>query len=139
MAATDGPYGGVFSIDPTVNPAYLQLPAAQEQAPMPYSPSGWEQSKLLPIADAQKDLEKGAAMAQAQKKEDVGFTPEQAALLAKMTSVTPNPAPHAPGAVSAPRNSVGQMQQLAAPNAGGRESTPPRSSLGQIIYGGRKF
>lgn len=137
MAANTGPYSGMFGTDPTVNPNYLQLPAGAEPVQMPYSPEGWEESRLLPPGEGK--TEEGTAKAKA-KPAQLGFTPEQMALLSKMTSVpSPEPLRGAPGAPLAPRSQVGQMQQLTLPQSGGNQSTAPRASLGQIIYGGRKF
>lgn len=133
MAQATSPYDGVFETDPTVNPAYLQLPSAQEQSPVPYSPEGWQQSKIM----AKEEVET-AGKAAPKKKGEVGFTPEQMLALSKMTGAATPTRPVGGGAASAPRNSVGQMQQLQTPN-GGQAGTAPRSSLGQIIYGGRKF
>jgi hypothetical protein len=132
MSQAQNPYGGVFETDPTVNPAYLQLPAAQEQAPVPYSPEGWAKSKIMPPAEG------GATTDAAPKKEGVGFTPEQMLALSKMTGMPDQPRAPSVGGAAAPRNQVGQMQQLSTPN-GGAAGTAPRASLGQIIYGGRKF
>jgi hypothetical protein len=134
MSVAD-PYGGLFATDPTVNPAYLQLPAAQEQPTLPYSPRGWAQSKLAPPAEEKAMT---APAPEAKKKEGVGFTPEQMLALSKMTGMQELPRMPAAHAAPAPKNQVGNMQQLQLPS-GGQANTAPRASLGQIIYGGRKF
>lgn len=129
-------FSGLFDISPDVYPGYLQLPAAPEQTPMPYSPEGWQQTKLIPQTEGE------AAPAQAKvedkkKPAPTGFTPEQALALQKLTGVgasTDTPR-GAAGAHTAPRSQVGPMQQLAA----GGQATAPRASLGQILYNGRKF
>ena len=126
---TSDPYGGYMSIDPTVNPAYMQLPPPPEETPIPYSPEGWERSRLM----------KGTGKVEEKKAGGVDFTPEQMALLGKLTSVPgAEPLRSAPGAPSAIKNQVGPMQQLTL-QEGGKQATAPRASLGQIIYGGRKF
>lgn len=142
MAQAPGQYGnlgGLFSFggteDPSVNPAYLQLPQAQGQAPIPYSPEGWQAGKMMaPVEPAQVEQQK--AEQGKGKKPVVGFTPEQAMALQRLTGMgAADGAPRGGGGGGvAPRGQVGQMQQL---NAGG--PTAPRASLGQIIYGGRKF
>ena len=135
MSQATSPYGGLFNTDPTVNSAYLRLPAAQETPAIPYSPKGWAQSKLMPAGE---DKTTAPIAADPKKKSDVGFTPEQMIALSKMTGMQEQlRGPSAP-AVAAPRNQVGQMQQLQA-QSGGVAHTAPRASLGQIIYGGRKF
>jgi hypothetical protein len=135
MNGLTDPYGGLFATDPTVNPAYLQLPAAQEQPPVPYSPEGWAQSKLTAQVEGETA---GSKKPDPKKKEgEVGFTPEQMLALSKMTGAPERLRPAGGGGAAAPRNSVGQMQMLTTP--GGKEQTAPRASLGQIIYGGRKF
>lgn len=135
MALATSPYDGALSIDPTVNPAYLQLPAVQETPPIPYSPEGWAQSKIM---QAGEDKAGTPAAPAPKKKSSVGFTPEQMLALSKLTGLQEQARGPAAPAVAAPRNQVGQMQQLQA-QAGGVAQTAPRASLGQIIYGGRKF
>lgn len=133
MAQVTSPYDTGYNLDPTVQPAYLTLPAAQETSPMPYSPEGWAQSKIMPGTGEKKEA---AAPVADGKKPSAGFTPEQMLALSKMTGMADQPRAPAPHAAPAPKNQVGNMQQLQAP-AGGQ--TAPRASLGQIIYGGRKF
>lgn len=135
MAKVPDQFSGLFDISPDVYPGYLQLPQAQEQAPIPYSPEGWQASKLtVPVPGAEapespKAAEKG-------KKAPVTFTPEQALALQKLTSVPQQPVPHGGGGGgAAPRGQVAPMAQLST----GAQASAPRASLGQIIYGGRKF
>lgn len=135
MSQVTSPYDTGYSLDPTVKPAYLNLPAAQETPDMPYSPEGWAQSKIMAGTGEKKEA---IAPADPKKKGEVGFTPEQMLALSKMTGMADLPKMAAPHAAPAPKNQVGAMQQLQVP-AGGAAHTAPRASLGQIIYGGRKF
>lgn len=140
MAEAGNPYGGYWDIGPDVNPNYMQLPAKAEEVPMPHSPDGWAQSKIMAPAEGEAaPAPKPAAVEKKKPAAGPTFTPEQAALLQRMTSVDqpkPMAAPH--GGAAGPRSQVGQMQQLSAA-PGGVAATAPRASLGQIIYGGRKF
>lgn len=141
MAQAPNPYIGDLmqfggGQDPTVPPAWMQMPAAPEATPMPYSPEGWQASKLAAAPQAEAPTTPVPSDQKAAKKPAVGFTPEQALALQKMTAVEPPKVPGgAGGGGAAPRGQVSPMQQL---NAGGQGSAQ-RASLGQIIYGGRKF
>ena len=102
---------------------------------MPYSPEGWQASKLVGKVEgeAAAPVEK-----KGEKKASVGFTPEQALALQKMVGVEqPKPlaGPGGGGGAGVGRGPTGQMQMLQP----GGVSTAPRASLGQILYGGRKF
>ena len=126
---------GFFSQSPDVNLGLANLPQKPEEAPMPYSPEGWQKSKLVGKVEgeAAAPVEK-----KGEKKASVGFTPEQALALQKMVGVEqPKPlAGHGGGGgAGVGRGPTGQMQMLQP----GGVSTAPRSSLGQILYGGRKF
>lgn len=128
---------GFFSMSPDVNLGLANLPQKPEEAPMPYSPEGWQASKLTsqPGADTAS-----APKADAGKKKEgssVGFTPEQALALQKLVAVE-QPKPMAAhgggGGGGVGRGPTGQMQMLQP----GGVSTAPRASLGQIIYGGKR-
>lgn len=124
---------GLFATSPDVHPGYLQLPQ-QEATPIPYSPEGWQASKLT--SPAEVPAGEGTKGKAGEKKPAVGFTPEQALALQRLTGMGADSSGGRVGSAghAAPRSQVGQMQQL---SAGG--PTAPRASLGQIIYGGRKF
>mgnify|MGYP007125660295 CR=1 FL=1 len=130
MAQVPEMYSGMFGISPDVNPAYLQMNQPQE-APIPYSPQGWDASRVASPSGmaAPTGREGGVTAPEAAKPAGVGFTPEQSAALARMVTVD-NGQGRAPAPGMAPRNQVGQMQQLSAgPQAG------PRQSLGKLLYG----
>ena len=135
MSQVPGMTDGMFSISPDVHPGYLQLPQAQQAAPNPYSPEGWQASRLAPPVEGEAQAANAPAKIE-EKKPVVGFTPEQALALQKLTGMgaADGAGRGGAGGYAAPRSQVGQMQQL---TAGG--PTAPRASLGQIIYGGRKF
>lgn len=135
MAEKVGMTDGLFGISPDVYPGYLQLPAPPETTPMPYSPEGWQASKFATSPEEGTTASVGAA--KGEKKTPVSFTPEQALALQKLTSVQPAAQHAAAGGRAAPQNHVGQMAQLSPGQAG--QGTQPRASLGQILYGGRKF
>lgn len=143
MAQAPNPYGDLGDLmqfgggqDPTITPSWLQLPAAPEATPMPYSPEGWQASKFAPAPQAEAEPAPVPSDPKAAKKPAIGFTPEQALALQKMTAVEqPKVQGGHGGGGAAPRGQVAPMQQL---NAGGQASAQ-RASLGQIIYGGRKF
>lgn len=126
---------GFFSQSPDVNLGLANLPQKPEEAPMPYSPEGWQASKLVGKVEgeAAAPVEK-----KGEKKASVGFTPEQALALQKMVGVEPPRqavGPGGGGGAGVGRGPTGQMQMLQP----GGVSTAPRASLGQILYGGRKF
>lgn len=126
---------GFFSQSPDVNLGLANLPQKPEEAPMPYSPEGWQKSKLVGKVEgeAAAPVEK-----KGEKKASTGFTPEQTMALQKMLTVEPlRPAAGygGGGGAGAGRGPTGQMQQVQA----GGVATAPRASLGQILYGGRKF
>lgn len=132
--------GDLSYVDPTLPPPnYLQWNPLQQQgeAPIPYSPEGWSMTKIAaPTPEAETPTK--PIPAQAKKKgAGVSFTPEQAATLAKLVSIDGGAGagrqPGTPG--FAPQGKVGPMQLL---QTGGNQ-TPVRASLGQILYGGRKF
>lgn len=114
------------SVFPLLVPELPPVMPKVEETPIPYSPEGWEKSKIMKGQGGQES---------AKKKAEVGFTPEQMAMLAKLTTVETPRAVGGGGGGGLGRPQVGQMQQLQAGNI----QTAPRSSLGQIIYGGRKF
>ena len=126
---------GFFSQSPDVNLGLANLPQKPEEAPMPYSPEGWQASKLTASTQTSEEATKGEGKKEG-KKPTTGFTPEQALALQKMISVEPLKAVSAGGGgAGGSRSQVGQMQMLQP----GGISTAPRASLGQILYGGRKF
>lgn len=135
MSQVPGMTDGLFSISPDVYPGYLQLPQAQQGAPIPYSPEGWQAGKLAAPVEGEEPAASTPAK-KAEKKSGVGFTPEQALALQKLTGMgaADGVGRGGGGGGAAPRNQVGQMQQLTV-----QGPTAPRASLGQIIYGGRKF
>lgn len=127
---------GFFSQSPDVNLGLANLPQKEGEVPMPYSPEGWQASKLTaPVSSSEAPAE--AAPKKGEKKASTGFTPEQALALQKLVTVEqPKPlAAHGGGGGAGGRSQVGQMQQLQA----GGVTSAPRASLGQILYGGRKF
>lgn len=126
----------LFSIDPSLPPGYMNMPAQAEATPMPYSPEGWQASKLMPQGESAAPTPEAGK--KKEKGKDVGFTPEQMVALNRMVSVEQRPVPNSPAAnaPAAPRNQVAPMQQATLPGQG---ASAPRASLGQIIYGGRKF
>lgn len=129
---------GFAQLSPDVNLGLANLPQKPEETPMPYSPEGWNASKLTAPATKAEDAPAAETQKKGEKKASTGFTPEQTMALQKMLTVEPlRPvAGHgAGGGAGAGRGQVGQMQQLQA----GGVATAPRASLGQILYGGRKF
>lgn len=104
------------------------LPPAPEEAPIPYSPEGWNQSKLMPN---QAEETAATPAGKGAKKPAVNFTPDQMKALSSLLMGGSGAAPTRMSAPAAPRNQVGQMGQLQA----GGPVTAKRSSLGQIIYG----
>lgn len=128
---------GFFSQSPDVNLGLANLPQKEGEVPMPYSPEGWQASKLTaPVSSPEAQPE--AAPKKGEKKASTGFTPEQALALQKLVTVEqPKPlaASGGGGGGAGGRSQVGQMQQVQA----GGVTTAPRASLGQILYGGRKF
>lgn len=127
---------GFTQLSPDVNLGLANLPQKPEEAPMPYSPEGWNMSKLTaqPEPPPTEEGKKG----EGKKKDSTGFTPEQTMALQKMLTVEPlRPAAGhgGGGGAGAGRGPTGQMQQVQA----GGVTTAPRASLGQILYGGRKF
>ena len=122
---------------PDVNPGLANLPQKEGEAPMPYSPEGWQASKLVSPVQGEEQVPKAPEKGEAKKKASTGFTPEQAMALQRMVTVEqPKAMPaHAGGGAGGSRGQIGQMQQVQA----GGVTTAPRSSLGQILYGGRKF
>lgn len=127
---------GFTQLSPDVNLGLANLPQKPEEAPTPYSPEGWNMSKLTaqPEPPQTEEGKKGAG----KKKDSTGFTPEQTMALQKMLTVEPlRPAAGhgGGGGGGAGRGPTGQMQQVQA----GGVTTAPRASLGQILYGGRKF
>ena len=129
---------GFTQLSQDVNLGLANLPQKEGEAPMPYSPEGWNMSKLTaPMAKAEDAPDKEAPK-KGEKKASTGFTPEQTLALQKMLTVEPlRPAAGhgGGGGAGVGRGPTGQMQQLQA----GGVTTAPRASLGQILYGGRKF
>ena len=127
---------GFTQLSPDVNLGLANLPQKEGEAPMPYSPEGWNMSKLTTQPEPPQTEE--GKKNEGKKKDSTGFTPEQAMALQKMLTVEPlRPAAGhgGGGGAGAGRGPVGQMQQVQA----GGVTTAPRASLGQILYGGRKF
>lgn len=127
---------GFFSMSPDVNLGLANLPQKPEEAPMPYSPEGWQASKLT--AQPEPNTAPSPKPDTGKKKGgDVGFTPEQALALQKLVTVEqlkPMAAHGGGGGGGVGRGPTGQMQMLQP----GGVSTAPRASLGQIIYGGKR-
>lgn len=129
---------GFTQLSPDVNLGLANLPQKEWEAPMPYSPEGWNVSKLMAPMPKTEDAPATETTKKGEKKASTGFTPEQTMALQKMLTVEPlRPvAGHGSGgAAGAGRGQLGQMQQIQA----GGIATAPRASLGQILYGGRKF
>lgn len=144
MAQVMNPYlqpGNLLQLNPLgqdVNPGYLQLPQAVETAPMPYSPEGWQLSKLAGKRGEAAPTPPPAQEKKEEVKKDVGFTPDQALAMQKLVTGGNAQAPRVGGGGGAglgARGQVPQMQMLQP----GTQRTDPRASLGQILYGGRKF
>lgn len=129
----------LFSTDPSLPPGYMQLPAQPEQPMIPFSPEGWQMSKLQPMPQAEAQAPAPAPTETAdkgkKKKEGVTFTPEQMQALSKLV------APDAANGQNAGRSTATQahiptgpkmpMQMLQAGNI----QTAPRPTLGQLLYG----
>lgn len=124
--------------NPDVNPGLANLPQKEGEAPMPYSPEGWQASKLTaPLQDGEA-APKAAGKTEEKKKASTGFTPEQAMALQRMVTVEQPkalPAHAGGGGAAGARGQMMPMQQVQPGNI----ATAPRASLGQILYGGRKF
>lgn len=117
-----------FQFDPAGSPNMAALPpqlqyAPQEAPPIPYSPEGWELSKM-PKGEA-----KAPVPAPEKKGAGTMLTSDQARTIAALTGAgTVGHYPGAPGA-AAPRGLAGNMQmQQMAPVA-------PRKGLGALLYG----